>query len=217
MPKLLYIEASPRKTRSHSIKLATTFLETLQSRIRSLVVDKFDLWAEDLPRFDGEILDAKYALLQGDNPSEEQAAAWKAVTDVIDRIAAADIYVIATPMWNFGVPYKLKHLIDVVAQPGYTYRARADASYEEWGLLEGKRAVVICARGGTYPADSLLESWDFQGRYLQQALTFMGIRDIEQVALELTAVETDTLANRESIAHARLVEIADRLAQATVA
>jgi len=59
MAKLLYIEASPRKTRSKSIEVARTFLDTLGNAKPSLEVDTLDLWSTELPRFDGNVLDAK--------------------------------------------------------------------------------------------------------------------------------------------------------------
>ncbi len=59
MAKLLYIEASPRKSRSKSIEVAHTFLSTFQGAHSSVEVDKLDLWSTELPRFDGDTLEAK--------------------------------------------------------------------------------------------------------------------------------------------------------------
>lgn len=35
---------------------------------------------------------------------------------LVGRFHSAVALVLAAPLWNFGVPYKLKHLIDVVSQ-----------------------------------------------------------------------------------------------------
>jgi hypothetical protein len=51
----------------------------------------------------------------------EQAKAWKRVEEVIERFKSADWYLFSLPMWNFGVPYVLKHFIDVIIQPGLTF------------------------------------------------------------------------------------------------
>jgi FMN-dependent NADH-azoreductase len=75
MAKLLYIEASPRKSRSKSIEVAHTFLSTLLSTRSSVEVDKLDLWSTELPRFDGDTLEAKYAVIHGQSHSPEQATA----------------------------------------------------------------------------------------------------------------------------------------------
>lgn len=209
--KIVYIEASPRKERSHSIALTRQFLEDIRAAHPAVEIDTMDLWTTDLPAFNGDLIDAKYALLNGEDPSSDQARAWKSVTEVIDRIADADLIVISTPMWNFGVPYVLKHLIDIIAQPGYTYQPRADAPYENWGLLSGKSAVVITARGGTVAPGTGVEDWDFQARYLEYALKFIGVKDVTQVAVELTAVDKDNLPKRHAAAAKTLWRLASEL------
>ena len=54
-------------------------------------------------------------------------------------------------MWNFGYPYKLKQLIDLVAQRNllFTYDETCTALYSR---LLG--ALVIFTRGGGYDEDS---------------------------------------------------------------
>src|SRR5271169_4831944 len=108
MSKLLYIEASPRKSRSKSIEVASVFLSTLQSTHSPVDVDKLDLWSTELPTFDGDTVEAKYAILHGEPHTPEQAKAWKQVVEVIERFKSADSYLFSLPMWNFGVPYVLK-------------------------------------------------------------------------------------------------------------
>jgi FMN-dependent NADH-azoreductase len=65
MPHLLYIESSPRKTRSASIEVAQAFLKTWQAANPGSTVDTLDVWATDLPEFDGSLLEAKYAGIAG--------------------------------------------------------------------------------------------------------------------------------------------------------
>ncbi len=44
MPKLVYVEASPRKERSHSIRVAQAFLETYRETHPDDEVETLDLW-----------------------------------------------------------------------------------------------------------------------------------------------------------------------------
>src|SRR5260370_33037066 len=148
MAKLLYIEASPRKSRSKSIEVAQTFLSTLHSTQPSVEVDRLDLWATELPRFDGDTLDAKYAILYGQSHTPEQAKAWKRVEAVIERFKSADWYLFSLPMWNFGIPYVLKHFIDVIVQPGLTFSFSPSEGYQ--GLVTAKKAAAIYAHRGAY-------------------------------------------------------------------
>ncbi|HWS15585.1 MAG TPA: NAD(P)H-dependent oxidoreductase, partial [Candidatus Methylomirabilis sp.] len=63
MARLLYIEASPRKERSASIEVSKAFLEEYRKTHPGDEVDVMDLWATPLPEFDGEVIEAKYAIL----------------------------------------------------------------------------------------------------------------------------------------------------------
>ena len=184
MAKLLYIEASPRKTRSKSIEVARTFLDTLRSAKPSLEVDTLDLWSTELPRFDGNVLDAKYAIVHGQPHTDAQAQAWRQVEQVIARFKAPDCYLFSLPMWNFGLPYVLKHYIDVIIQPGLTFSFSPAEGYS--GLVKGKKAVAVYARGGAYGAGTGMEGYDMQSKSLAGILGFIGLTDLTSIFVEPT-------------------------------
>ena len=184
MAKLLYIEASPRKTRSKSIEVARTFLDTLRSAKPSLEIDTLDLWSTELPRFDGNVLDAKYAIIHGQPHTDGQAQAWRQVEQVIARFKAPDCYLFSLPMWNFGLPYVLKHYIDVIIQPGLTFSFSPAEGYS--GLVKGKKAVAVYARGGAYGAGTGMEGYDMQSKSLAGILGFIGITDLTSIFVEPT-------------------------------
>jgi len=107
MPRLLYVEASPRKDRSASIEVSRAFLEAYRVAHPDDQVETLDIWASDLPSFNGEALAAKYAGLSGMPLTTKQKIVW----DEIQRLAApfltADKLLLAVPLWNFGIPYRL--------------------------------------------------------------------------------------------------------------
>jgi FMN-dependent NADH-azoreductase len=184
MPKLLYIEASPRKSRSKSIEVAQFFLSKLQNAHPSVEIDKLDLWTTELPDFDGDTVDAKYAILHGQAHTPEQVKAWQRVEAVTDRFKSADWYVFSLPMWNFGIPYVLKHLIDVIVQPGLTFSYSPAEGYK--GLVTNKKAVIVYARGGNYCPGSGMEGYDLQSKTLGGILGFIGITDVAIIFVEPT-------------------------------
>ncbi len=108
MKKLLYLQASPRSERSHSRAVADAFVAAYREGNPEDSVVIVDLFKADLPAFDGMAVQAKYAILHGKEHSEQEAAAWVAVERVIKAFLSADKYVMAVPMWNFGIPYRLK-------------------------------------------------------------------------------------------------------------
>jgi FMN-dependent NADH-azoreductase len=196
---VLYIEGSPRKHRSASIEVAHAALAAWKAVDPRLTIDTLDVWSEALPEFDGPAMEAKYAALAGTELNEEQLAAWAAMRKLADRFHAADAIVIAAPMWNFGIPYRLKQLVDVVSHKDFLF------SFDERGLnglLGGKRALLICARGLDYTKDPFTqaESYDHQRRYLEAWLRFIGISEISAVIVEKTLLgpELDTAARDEA-------------------
>src|SRR4051794_25548739 len=146
MTRLLYIQASPRGPSSASARVACAYIDALKSK-GSVSVDLLDVWKEDLPPFDGPALEAKYAGLAGQPLNAAQQAAWGAISTLGARFRSADQLVIASPMWNFSVPYRLKHLIDLVTQKDVTFTFDANGF---GGMLKAKRAILVCARGLGY-------------------------------------------------------------------
>ena len=184
MSKLLYIKASPRVGRSHSLAVAEAFLESYREANPGDKVETLDLFTADLPPFDGLLVNAKYNILHGKPHPAEEAAAWRQAEDIIGRFKAADKYVLATPMWNFTIPYRLKQYIDILVQPTYTFSYSPQEGYK--GLVTGKPLFIAYARGGEYLPGTPAEAFDFQTKYLELILGFIGFTDIRRVIVEPT-------------------------------
>jgi FMN-dependent NADH-azoreductase len=202
MPHLLYIESSPRKQRSASIEVATAFIEAWQARHTIATVDKLDVWNTPLPEFDGAALDAKYAGIMGVERTPEQKQAWDQITELAQRFINADIILFAVPMWNFGIPYKLKHLIDVVSQKDLLF------TFDERGLnglLDGRKVVVIAARGAP------LDRAEHQIAYLTTWSEMVGIDEQYNVLIEKTLLGPDVDAESRKTAKNAAVDLAAEL------
>ncbi len=191
MAKLLYIVASPRGERSSSSKVALAFLEVYREKHPSDEVEILDLWKVSLPSFDGDMLDAKYAVLHGQDKTPEQVAAWKTVADMAASFVAADKYLISVPMWNFSIPYKLKHFFDIIIQPGLTFSFTPEEGYK--GLVTGKKAAIVYARGGAYGPGTGAEAYDLQTKVLSGLLGFIGVTDQENILVEPTLAAPDAV------------------------
>lgn len=183
MSKVLYIQASPRADRSYSRAVADTFISAYAKAHPEDSVEVLDLFGADLPPFDGLAVQAKYRIFHGEQPSDEEKTAWKTVEAVIEKFKSADKYVFAIPMWNFGIPYRLKQYLDIIIQPGYTFSFSPESGYN--GLLEGKTALTIYARGGVY-SEGEGAALDFQKKYIDLVLGFVGINDVRSIVIEPT-------------------------------
>ena len=205
MKKIIYLEGSPRKKRSHSINIANEYLDKVRENDSSIKIKTIDLWSMDLPEFTGDMMDAKYAVIGGADPSDKQKEAWGKVTRIFNDFADADHYVFSIPMWNFNIPYKLKHFIDIVTQPGLSWSYNPDDGYK--GLMGGRTATVIYASGDGYSEGTGFETYDLQKPYIELWLTFIGFDKIEKVITDRTLFEPEEAEKRASDVALKLANI----------
>ena len=191
--KINYIECSPRGSRSHSSKIANQYIEQAKKNLTDLNVRHINVWNENLPEFNGETLSAKYSVLAGEDPESKEAAAWSGIKEVFDTFSDADHYVFSVPMWNFNIPYKLKHYIDIVTQPGMSWSFSPVDGYK--GLMTDKTATVIYASGDGYSEGTGFESFDIQKPYVNLWLTFLGFKKIDKVIIDRTLFDAETAEN----------------------
>ena len=187
MSHLLCIKASPRGDRSYSATVADAFVDAYSQAHPDDQVATLDVFYDDLPAFGFEAVAAKYKIMHGQDHTEEDKQVWDRIVSVIDDFKSADKYVLAVPMWNFSIPYRLKQYIDILVQPGHTFSVTADGNYQ--GLVTDKPILVVYSRGGTYPAGGETEALDLQKRYIELILGFMGFTDIRSIVIEPTLLE----------------------------
>ena len=105
-------------------------------------------------------------------------------------------------MWNFGIPYKLKHLIDVVSQKDLLF------SFDErglTGLLDGRKLVVIAARGAP------LDRAEHQIAYMTTWSEMVGIDEQYNIVIEKTLLGPDVDAESRRTATQAAIELAATL------
>jgi FMN-dependent NADH-azoreductase len=194
MGKVLYIKASPRGDRSHSVAVADAFVEAYRAENPEDDIQMLDLFTADLPSFDGPTIIGKYNIMHGREHTAEQEKAWDRVVSIIEEFKSADKYVFAVPMWNFGIPYRLKQYIDIIVQPGYTFQS-GDTGSE--GLVTGKPVFVAYARGGEYAEGTDGKRFDMQKPYLELILGYIGLTDTRSVIVEPTLGQGPDVARQK--------------------
>lgn len=114
-------------------------------------------------------------------PANERTDEQSQLADISDSLVAelqnTDTLVIGVPMYNFAIPSTFKAWIDRIARAGITFKYTEQGPV---GLLEGKKAIIVAARGGMYqgtPKDS-------QTQYLKDVLAFIGITDVQFIYAE---------------------------------
>jgi len=207
MPKLLHMICSPR-AQSESSAAGRMFVERFRETHVDWDIDEMDLWREQLPEFVGPILDAKYARIDGRGFSNAERDAFAVAERLVMRLALAERVVISTPMWNFSIPYRLKQWIDVISQPGLTFRFDPAIGYLP--LLSDRPTLVIIASGSDFVTGMNRGRIDMATPYLREALRFIGIRGVQFVPIGPTTGPVEPTRIARDGVYRRLGELAVR-------
>ena len=193
--RILEVSASRRAQDSVSRTLSNDVLNALRQRFGETSLVRRDL-ADGLPFVDAGWIEATFT--PEEQRSERHREALALSDELVAELQAADTIVITAPMYNFGIPAVLKAWIDLVARARLTFRYTENGPE---GLLKGKQAYVVVTTGGV-PIGSPV---DFVTPYLKQALSFVGIDDVEIIAAERLNSDTDESIDRARAQIAELV------------
>ncbi len=169
MSRVLVIESSARQEGSVSRQLTRDFIAQWQAAHPADEIQVRDLAIEQVPHLDANLLGGWMKPAQ--EHSEIERIALERSNQLTAELQAADVLVLAAPMYNFAIPSTLKSWLDHVLRAGVTFKYTETGPQ---GLLTGKRAFVLTSRGGVYAGGAL----DHQEPYLRQALGFVGIHDV---------------------------------------
>ncbi|RSN11450.1 FMN-dependent NADH-azoreductase [Nonomuraea sp. WAC 01424] len=180
MPALLHLDASARR-RSISREIGDAFAESWRASNPEGTYVHRDLAAEPVPHI-GEAWTELCDYVMANRITQigryheavrtpEQAAAWAVTEPLLSELVAADVVLIATPMYNYSIPSSLKAWLDQVTFPKMS--------------LAGRRFVVATARGGAYSPGAPKEKFDHQERYLRDFFAgHFAVEDTTVVAAE---------------------------------
>lgn len=188
--KLVYIECSPRKTRSVSKKIADKFLDIYKLTNPDCEIKIIDLWDLAMPEYDEFAVNAKFKIFANEDFSKEELKRWKVIEKLFNEFNSGDKYLFSVPMWNFSIPYKLKHYIDLITQPRLAFRADENGYT---GLVTDKPAIIIYACGGCY-TEAPYKDFDLQKPYMQEWLRFIGFENLKEIRADNTMSSPDERA-----------------------
>ena len=199
MKKILVVQSSARQEGSLSREYANNLVAQLQAKYPGSWVVTRDLGAEAVPHLDATLLGGWM------KPAEEQTDAEKAASarsdQLIDELLAADVVVIASSMYNFGMTSTLKAWFDHVLRAGRTFKYTEAGPV---GLTPDRKVYVVTARGGRYVGSPL----DFQAPHVRQLLGFIGITDVEFVNVEGQSMGPEEAAKGRAEADEALAALA---------
>jgi FMN-dependent NADH-azoreductase len=196
MTTALIVTSSANGDASVSSSLAATLVDQLRDADPAVHVVLRDVGANPVPHLTADTV----AAIKGAPASETELAALALSDALVAELAAADILVIASPMYNFGMSSTLKSWFDHVLRAGVTFRYGENGPE---GLMTGKQAVLIESRGGFY-SDGPAAAMDGQEAHIRTMLGFIGITDV-------TVVRAEKLAFGPEAAEAALADAREAL------
>jgi FMN-dependent NADH-azoreductase len=167
---ILIVKANDRPaTESISSRMFETFYEEVKNN-EKLDVTVYDIYKEDMPYIGQDLFGAYGKMASGEVLTAAEEAVVAANQKARDAFTAADVVVIAFPLWNLTIPAKLQTFIDYIFAGGYTFK------YDETGkmvaLLPDKKVILMNARGGVYSTNEM-QAMEMSVNYLRNV--FAGI------------------------------------------
>ena len=183
MTQALIVTSSAQAGQSVSNRLAEAFERRLRRENRGIRIIRRDVGGEPVPHLTAETIGA----IRGEAETDAEQRARRLSDEMIAELKAADIVIIAAPMYNFGMSSTLKAWFDHVVRARVTFRYTNEGSE---GLLKGKKAVVIETRAGLYDQGPTA-AMDHQEPHIRTLLGFIGIDDVTFVRAERLAFGPD--------------------------
>ncbi|GKX67665.1 FMN-dependent NADH-azoreductase [Inconstantimicrobium mannanitabidum] len=174
MSKVLYIKANVKpEGQSKTFRISDSFIEEYKKNNPNDEIITLDLYKENINFLKGEDLEVVFG------PKNEESRNHP-ILKYAYQFVEVDKYVIAAPMWNLNVPAILKAYIDYVSVTGITFKYTENGPV---GLCQGKKAVHIVSRGGSY-SEGAGAAFEMGDRYLRTIFGFFGTTDFTTIAAE---------------------------------
>ena len=182
---ILHINSSERIQDSVTRQVSAELVSQLQKQ-SGLAIKSRDL-VKGIPFINELWIHANFT--DPEQRTEQNKQALKTSDQLVEELQAAEILVIASPIYNFSVPAVLKAWIDQVARARVTFRYTENGPE---GLLKAKKAYLVMASGGV-PLGSEV---DYASTYLNQVMNFLGIHDVTVVDAGSLIQDTETLTQK---------------------
>ena len=209
MTRLLRIDASARTSRSLTRSLADNFTQNWRARRPQDEMVLRDVGSNPPPIITEDWIAAAFA----QERSDEQNALLALSDELIGEVANADIIVMATPMYNYGMPAALKAWFDQVVRVGKTFTfdlARGDAPLEP--VFAGKTLVLLTAWGEFgFDAEGHNEGRDSLTPHVRTASRYLGVDAFYHVGIEYQEFGDERFQASQDAAFAALDPLIDEL------
>ncbi|MGI5525562.1 FMN-dependent NADH-azoreductase [Micromonospora sp. CA-259024] len=179
---LFRLDSSIQGARSTSRAVADTAEQAWARTHPSGLITRRDLVASPLPPHAWtSAVSAEF--VPADQHTDKQAEAVALATELVDELFAAEAYLLAVPLYNYGVSQHVKNWIDlVITDPRMAGTGGRPP-------LAGRPAALITSRGGGYGPGAPREGWDHATPYYRRIFGDLFGMELHVSEIELTMAE----------------------------
>ncbi len=213
MTVLLQIDASVRKERSISRGMGKAFREHWLSLNPADKVIHGDVGSTPPPFISEDWTSA--AFTPANKRTDEQNSLLSLSDQLIEEVSAADIIIISSPMYNYGMPAPLKAWLDQIVRVNKTFTFdlnRGDFPLEP--VMHGKSLVLLTAYGEFgFSKNGIREEMNHLGPHLKTVGKYLGADECFEAGVEYQ--EFDDIRHQHSLqeAHRKIPEIVETLSE----
>jgi FMN-dependent NADH-azoreductase len=193
MKTIFRLDASIRKDGSVTRAIADTLQSALLAELPGSTVVHREIGLTPLPSTAWGI-SAFAGYTPEDQRTDEQIEAKALAAELADELLAADAYIFAIPLYNFGVSQHAKTWADILL---------TDPRFAPGGqkLLAGRPAYLVVAKGGGYGAGTPRHGWDHATGWMMRILADVLGLNVELIESELTLADvTPAMAGQSDLA-----------------
>jgi len=211
--KILYIIANSKSeemssSRTVSRKLVNAIIE----KVPNLELEELNLFNDHIPQLKGCYFESRSAIVNAEARSKLTAEEQKEVAkieELCDQFKAADIYVLAAPMWSLSFPAPVKEYLDCIIQSGKTIMFENNKPH---GIMDDKKRIFIYVQSSGAHIPWILKPALSKGlNYVHDIMKFLGINTFDELLVDGTGTTEEERQKSIKTAIDKIPQLIDRL------
>jgi FMN-dependent NADH-azoreductase len=188
MKKLLYIIANSKSEKLSSCRtVSRSLVNAIVAHEPNIIIEELNLYTDHIPQLKGCYFQSRSAIVDSksrSNLSPEGQNEVALIEQLCDQFKAADIYVLAAPMWSLSFPAPVKEYLDCIIQTGKTIEMENDMPH---GLLNDKHRIFVYVQSSGANVPWILKSALNKGlNYVHEIMGFLGIETFKELLVDGT-------------------------------
>lgn len=213
MKKLLYIIANSKaEEQSSSRTVSRGLVNTIMKNVPDVKLEELNLYENHIPQLKGCYFESRSAIVSSEARSKLTAGEQKEVARIeqlCDQFMAADIYVLAAPMWSLSFPAPVKEYLDCIIQAGKTISFENNKPH---GLMNDKDRVFIYVQSSGANIPWILKPALSKGlNYVHDIIKFIGINTFEDLLVDGTGETEEERQNAIKAAIDTIPQLVEKL------